>query len=299
VGVITERLLDGREALPPTEMRQVKLLFGTPRISRALLKRLTLDCRARKSGQKRWDERVEVEHNVLQALRTAIEFFGRHVGMNDVSVDGLNATAGSADYVAMREALVNLFIHQDYADAAAAAQLEIGPDRAVFFNPGKSLVSERAMAEGGRSVTRNPLIARALRLIGFAELAGSGLREVQRVWRGARRRPPMFESNPAANTFTLTLDWRPVPEQLDQFWLEALGARVSPAEARILSLCGEPPGLSAAEIAAATDTPLDDAESAIERLKVNALLEEAKGRVVLPQRYRTLLAARGADTRRQ
>src|SRR4030095_16411165 len=100
------------------------------------------------------------------------------------------ATSGSADYIAMREALVNVFIHQDYSDSSAAAQIEIQSERSTFFNPGRSLVSGTALLEGGKSQARNPLIARALRLIGFAELAGSGLRELQRVWRNAKRRPP-------------------------------------------------------------------------------------------------------------
>ncbi len=69
----------------------------------------------------------------------------------------------SADYIAMRECLVNLFIHQDYGDARTAGQIEITPDRAMFFNAGKSLVDDPALAEGGRSQSRNPLISRALR----------------------------------------------------------------------------------------------------------------------------------------
>ncbi len=51
----------------------------------------------------------------------------------------------------MREALVNLFIHQDFTDESAAAQVEISPEKVVCFNTGKSLVKQRALIEGGRS----------------------------------------------------------------------------------------------------------------------------------------------------
>ena len=62
------------------------------------------------------------------------------------------------------------------------------------------LTKQRSLIEGGKSQCRNPLIARALRLIGFAELAGSGLRQLQHVWRTNNRRPPQMESNSSANT---------------------------------------------------------------------------------------------------
>ena len=88
------------------------------------------------------------------------------------------------------------------------------------------LTKQRSLIEGGKSQCRNPLIARALRLIGFAELAGSGLRQLQHVWRTNNRRPPQMESNSSANTFTLTLDWRTIPDNYNEFWKERLGFKL-------------------------------------------------------------------------
>ena len=144
---------------------------------------------------------------------------------------------GPADYIAIREALVNLFIHQDYSDRSAAAQIELTPDRAVFFNAGRSLVTAEGLIQGGKSQSRNPLVARALRLVGFADLAGSGLRELQRVWRSAKRRPPKIVSDKTANTFTLTLDWREVPNTYDKFWKDRLGVQLTGQEAAYPQPC--------------------------------------------------------------
>ena len=93
--------------------------------------------------------------------KLAIQFFGKHVGIGGVTVDGLQAISGTADYIAMREALVNLFIHQDYADPRTISQIEITKDRVVFFNAGKSLVNKDALVEGGKSQSRNPLVSRS------------------------------------------------------------------------------------------------------------------------------------------
>src|SRR5260370_11952569 len=128
----------------------------------------------------------------------------------------------------MREGLVNVFIRQDYGDRRTVGEIEMMGDQTMFFNAGKSLVSNTALVEGGKSQSRNPLISRALRLIGFAELAGSGLREVHRAWREAKRYPPNIESNPEANTFTLILDWRELPAITDEFWRNRLVVNLTP-----------------------------------------------------------------------
>lgn len=187
----------------------------------------------------------------------------------------------------MREALVNMFIHQDFTDDTAAAQVEIGTEKVVCFNTGKSLVKQRALIEGGKSQARNPMIARALRLIGFAELAGSGLRQLQHVWRTQRRRPPQMESNSSANTFTLTLDWRLVPDNYNSFWKDRLGVKLSQSEATILELSVD--GVSVEEAASATGLTLDSAEEAINTLDRQALVEGRKGRWFIKDHLRDLL----------
>ena len=45
-----------------------------------------------------------------------------------------------------------------------------------------------------------------------------------------------MESNPSANTFTLTLDWRVIPDNYNSFWQERLGVKLSQSEATILNL---------------------------------------------------------------
>ena len=285
--VIQCHLLDGRDHLTKSEVNQLVLLFGTKESVARVLGRELLDLRAVKTPDVRWDERVESHANVIECLRMSVEFFSRHIGVGGATLDGLKATSGSADYLAMREALVNLFIHQDYGDQSAAAQIEIARERAVCFNPGKSLVKQRALIEGGKSQARNPLVARALRLIGFAELAGSGLRQLQNVWRTQRRRPPQMESNQSANTFTLTLDWRVIPDNYNSFWQDRLGVKLSQSEATILNLSVD--GLSTEEAASATGLPVDSAQEAVGTLVRQALVEEIKGRFVIKDHLRAMI----------
>jgi predicted HTH transcriptional regulator len=205
------------------------------------------------------------------------------VGIDGATIDGLQATAGSADYIAMREALVNLFIHQDYTNAGVSGQVEIRKDRTIFHNAGMSLVNAEGLVGGGKSTARNSVIGRALRLIRFAELAGSGLYAVHKAWRKARRRPPKIESNAEANTFTLTLDWRPLAEKVDKFWKQKLGVRLSPEQAGILSLLATPEPFTLDQIASATGLYLGDAKAATDYLKLQGLITESDDKFALRQ----------------
>lgn len=272
--IIQEHLLDGREMISEVEIHQIVLLFGKEKIVKQQLRRNMIDCRAKKdkNPNKRWDERKQFSRNILSCLQEAIVFFGRHTGIGGVTINGLKATSGSADYIAMREGLVNLFVHQDYSDPGVVGQIEITKDRAIFHNAGKSLVNLAALADGGRSQSRNPLISRALKMIGFAELAGSGLREVHRLWRVEKRRPPKFESNESSNTFTLTLDWRSLPEDIDKFWKKKLGVKITSEQAGILSLLCEPNGFTLEEIASAKEILIDDTRLAIDGMMKNGLI---------------------------
>ncbi len=286
--IIHSRLLDDRDSLSAAEINQLQMLFGTDASIMRILGRELIDLRAVMTEGERWDERVESHSNVIDCLKKSVEFFSQYVGVDGVTLDGLKATSGSADYLAMREALVNLFIHQDFTDKRAAAQVEIQPEQVVCFNPGKSLATQRALIEGGKSQCRNPLIARALRLIGFAELAGSGLRQLQHAWRTQKRRPPQMESNSSANTFTLTLDWRIVPDNYNEFWKDRLGVKLSSSEATILNLSVD--GLSVEQAASATGLSLDSAQEAIDTLVRQALVdEEEKKRFVIKSHLRELL----------
>jgi predicted HTH transcriptional regulator len=288
VAVITERLFDNHERFLDREITQALLLFGKADAVRRALKREMVDLRTYSGGITRWDERYAECANILVCLRAAVDFFARHIGMQDTMINQLANSTGSADYLAMREALVNLFMHQDYGDPSAAAQVELWTERATFFNTGFSLVAPERLVEGGKSQARNPLIARALRLIGFAELAGSGIRALQTAWREARRRPPQFESDREANTFTVTLDWRLVSDTYDAVWQRRLGVRLTAEQAQLLNLALDTEGITVEEAASWTGLTIDDTREALYYLQLQVLMEERQGRFYVRKHLKEL-----------
>jgi predicted HTH transcriptional regulator len=128
-----------------------------------------------KQKRPRQRELVEAE-NLLLALRRAVAFLSEALAINAIVPEDLRRMDGAADYLSIREMLVNLIIHQDYGDPRTVAQIELYADKMTLTNAGYSLVAQDELLQGGKSQSRNPLIARALRAIGFAEISGSGIR---------------------------------------------------------------------------------------------------------------------------
>lgn len=274
VEVICQILLDGRGEVTPDELHQLRLLFGNGRDIRRKIGRDILDLRARLRNEGRWDKREELADNVLQSLRKTIDFITEHNPIEGFSTDNLQTSTGSADYIAVREALINLIIHQDYTDPRTVAQIELVPHRTIMVNAGSSLVSQEDLMNGGTSTARNPLIARALKLIGFAELAGSGLREVYRVWRDAKRRLPIVQTDEQHNRFRIELDSRPLKIIVDTFWQQRLGVKISPEAAKILGLLGNiPAGMTLAQISSGTGASSNDAQVICQELQRQALID--------------------------
>ena len=287
--VINERLFEGRVRFSENDRKQALLLFGATKAVRESLGRNIIDLRYVSDPGSRWDDRKELCANVLACLREAVDFFAEHVKIPDTSLEKLDEIRGSADYLAMREALVNQFIHQDYSDQRASAQVEIRPDEAIFFNPGFSFISDRDLVEGGKSQARNPLIARALRLIGFAELAGSGLRTLQYAWREAHRKPPKFESDKESNTFTVDLDWRLVHNFFDEFWKARLGVKLTPEQAQIMNLCGDPAGIAIEQAASGTGLKFEDTMIALNYLERQTLVQKRDDRYFVVDHLKDLV----------
>lgn len=271
--VICERLLDGRTSINAHERRQLVLLFGTRAAAREELRRDVMDLQVITDPQKRWDDRLLIERaNLFATLRQAIDFLARNLRATGLTVDSLTKTTGAPDYIAIREALVNQFIHQDYADQTACARVIIRPHETVLFNAGHSLVDVARLEDGGGSQARNPLVARAVRLIGFAEIAGSGLRLLHNAWRGAHRPPPRIVSDRDANNFTLTLDWRPLSEMHDELW-HRLGVKLTMSQAKILTFVKSQPNTTLEALSEAIGMKADSVRADLDHLEIQRLME--------------------------
>lgn len=286
---IQERLLDGRTSFKSSELRQLKLLFGTAATVRAELQRDVLDLRVIDGTTGRPSKRELVEaDNLVETLKRATVFFAAQRGLSTVPED-LRTSTGSVDYLTLREALVNQIVHQDYDDATTAAQIELNDEKVTVFNAGCSLVPTEQLLDGGKSQSRNPLIARALRSVGFAEISGSGIRAVHRACQQAQRKSPTFESDEKRNTFTLKLDWSTAPVEVDAYWHSLLGVHLSSVQATVLNTLAKLPSAALPTLERETKLSLEELESALEFLTLQVLVEQDESNYRLAQHIREKL----------
>ncbi len=287
---IRERLLDRRFHVEPDELRQLRLLFGRPATVRSELQRDVLDVRVIDPNTQRPSQRDLVESaNLLEALKRAIRFFSSHTGMGDVAPEDLRKTEGPLDYITLREIFVNQVVHQDYSDASAAGQIEIHPTKVTVFNTGYSLVPPEKLLDGGKSQSRNPLIARALRSIGFAEISGSGIRAVHRACQQARRKAPTFESDREANTFALTLDYSETGAEVDTYWKTLVGVHLTPRQAMVLNAVAEASSVTIPVIETTTGLETEQVVEALDFLTMQVLVEQDEANYRLAHHLREKL----------
>ena len=93
----------------------------------------------------------------MQALRALFERFHRLCPQPFALETGSpHRRARAPEEDALREALVNLVTHQDYADPSRTATILWWSDRVCFENPGDSYVPTAVLWSGGYSETGTP-----------------------------------------------------------------------------------------------------------------------------------------------
>lgn len=214
------------------------LLFGTPEAIREWRKRHLIDYRLLPldtSTSERWDDRVTWEGNLLGAFESLYPRLTENQPRPFRLDGGVRLDQGPV-HVAMREALVNLLVHADYAETHASLVTR-SPDGYLFRNPGSSRVPEDDLFTGGdRSDPRNPTLVSMFRHIGLADEGGSGIPKILQACRSLGLRPPSIDSGSERYEFSLQLRHAHLVSDEDRDWLHALGSGWTEAEQMALLL---------------------------------------------------------------
>jgi ATP-dependent DNA helicase RecG len=200
------------------------LLVGSPEALQEWRTRHLIDYRlvpGDADTETRWEDRVVWEGNLLGAFE---ELYPRLVAGQPIPfhVDRGTRVDESPVHIAVREALVNLLVHTDYAETQASL-IKRSPEGYLFRNPGSSRVSEIDLLTGDRSDPRNPILVRMFRQIGLCEEAGTGMPKIIRTWRQLGFRLPAIDVGTERYEFTLGLRHAHLLLDEDRAWLQSLG----------------------------------------------------------------------------
>jgi ATP-dependent DNA helicase RecG len=269
-------------ALRPT--RAAILLFGTNAAMHRVLPRQVVDffifqCkRADLLPEQRWDERIESlsEGNILKAWQRIVEIYHTRFAESRFELDDstMQRKGTPPDYLAFREAVLNLLIHQDYGDHTRKANITLFADEFHFWNPGASFVCGEEFFKPGDKPVRNTRLRSMLTRIGIGEQANTGIRNIFAHQRALGRIPPVITNSPAEHCFAVTLSKLRLVSQNQQILLQKIGARLSDAQAAIFIHALGQGEVRPLEAQSVCGLALKETSDALNHLVVQMLLEK-------------------------
>lgn len=151
-----------------------------------------------------WQDRKIYEENLIRTYLSAINYLKGKVEIPFAfAPDGITRTEEVPIVIAIREALVNMLIHRDYFDNTQS-RIKIFPRKIEMFNPGSSPKSIEEIIENSITVPRNPVIAKVFRLVGWSEIAGSGMMKIFNNLKKIGYKKPVIENSVPGYFFKIT-----------------------------------------------------------------------------------------------
>jgi ATP-dependent DNA helicase RecG len=201
------------------------LMFGTIPSIRERRGRHLIDYRHLSADQtasdRRWEDRIAWEGGIFGAFEAIYPRLTTSQPVPFRMERGTRIDEGPV-HVALREALVNLLVHADYAEVEPS--LVIRSSEGYYFqNPGSSRVPEADLLRGGRASPRNPRLVQMFRYVGWSEEAGSGIPKIVAAWRELGFRLPAINVGTERYEFSLDLRHSHILSTEDRDWLLSLG----------------------------------------------------------------------------
>ena len=296
-------VVEAGERLLPT--RASILLFGAAPAFCQVLPRPVADLQWRRGDwsdgmpEERWADRLLIETNLVKAWKQLLDrYLQRAEKPFAIDPETLQRKDRPPDYLAFREAAINLLIHQDYADTRTPT-IRFFDDRTLLWNPGNAFASAEELMEPGDREVRNPRIVATFRRIGLSEQAGTGIHAIVDTCRRLGRVPPIIENDRARQAFRLTLAREELLSEEQMMFQAGLGLRLDDAEARAFAIVRREGAANRSQLRAVTGLSGPDAAAVAERLETQKLIEPvgAGGRYALAEHLKERLGGTdpGAD----
>ena len=150
------------------------LLFGRDEVIRSCTANYVTDAICRRENLDRYDDRLMVTTNLIDAYDQLIEFIGKHTLDRFFLIDGQSVSVRSK---IAREIVSNILVHREYT-SAYPAKIIIERDRIVTENWSLSKTPGRIDPNNFTPYPKNPLLANFFINIGRADILGSGVRNL-------------------------------------------------------------------------------------------------------------------------
>ena len=277
--------------------RAAILLFGANRTLRQILPRPVVDCQRyllpleEADTGNRWSDRLILEENLVQAWRGLVDDWYPRIAEHPFRVDPATMQRDDTppDYLAFREAMVNLLLHQDYADHTRKGAIYHYRDQTVFRNPGDAFASSADLLEPGEKEVRNPHLVRAFRRIGVSENAGWGLRDMFRNWRELGNLPPVIRNDKRRKSFEVVLSKETLLTHEQLAFQQTLGVHLTEDQANAFAYLCRVRSATISEVRAVIDQTAPRTQEVLNALGTQMLVR-------VPEHGQTIRLARHLES---
>ena len=150
------------------------LLLGHDDVIRACTANYVTDAICRKEDADRYDDRLMVRTNLIDAYEQLMEFISKHTSDKFFLVEDQSISIRSK---ISRELVSNILVHREYT-SAYPAKIIIERDRIVTENWSIPKTVGRIVPDSFTPFPKNPLLANFFINIGRADVLGSGVRNL-------------------------------------------------------------------------------------------------------------------------
>ncbi len=214
----------------------------------------------------------DFDSNLFQNLERAIAFLQEHLQLQAVIKGLRREEKWEIPLEALREAIINAFIHRDYADPGFV-YIKVYDDQIIIANPGK-LPEDLTIADlfkEHESKLRNPLLAQVFYYAGFIDVWGRGILNILRLLEENGLPKANFEQS--AGAFRIVFK-RSSPQKTPQ----KTPQKPTELEGKILAKIGKNPKITRRELAVELDIAEETVKEYFQRLRRKGLLVRHGGR---------------------
>ena len=169
-GLYREDITTGKEGFTMAAL----LLFGKEEIILSALPHYKIDALLRREDIERYDDRINIRCNLIEAYDLLINFVAKHLP-DKFYLEG-NTRIALRDVI-FREIISNLLIHREYTNAAPATFI-IYANSVEVKNANKPHYFGKLIPGRFEAFPKNPILAKLFTQMGRAEELGTGIRKV-------------------------------------------------------------------------------------------------------------------------
>ncbi len=246
------------------------LLFGTEDvIAEAIptyrLEYLEISGISYEDAPTRYDYRISSEKNLFLTFFDVYERLIKKIEIPFLVKQGVRKD-DPPHLQALREALVNLIINTDYF-SRTNPRIRVFSNRFEFFNPGALPKKIELILKEDFSLPRNPIIAKALRLLRFSENIGSGFHKMINGWNLRYKLKPLIEGDFDFYKIIFPLNKTGTTTYTTTYTTTKTTIKGEDKEKEILGVIENNPSLSVEQISLTVNLSIDGVRYHIKNLK--------------------------------